>query len=284
MLNPNAPVSLVVPEAPAIAGLVFRPLQGEADVEAVYALRTECAAADGVDPLSTLESWPTREQLREMLAGAAAAGQHDQWLMAQVHERMMGYARLAGWPELDGTWVCLVLGWVLPEWRGRGLGTAMLRWTEGRVRRLAATDHPGEKAEFAANASSTETAGTALLLQAGYAAAYTALEMGWDRSTPLPAPALPAGLELRPAQAEHYPLIAASVVEAYQHEYENNRFNQGDDPAAFVAEISEPKHDPALWQVAWEGDQIAGQVLAVIERGRAEVFEVSVRPAWRRRG
>jgi mycothiol synthase len=36
--------------------------------------------------------------------------------------------------------------------------------------------------------------------------------------------------------------------------------------------------------VAWEGDQVVGQVLSIIRNGRAEVFEVSVRPAWRRRG
>jgi predicted GNAT family acetyltransferase len=36
--------------------------------------------------------------------------------------------------------------------------------------------------------------------------------------------------------------------------------------------------------VAWDGDEVVGQVLSVIQNGRAEVFEVSVRPAWRRRG
>jgi len=39
-----------------------------------------------------------------------------------------------------------------------------------------------------------------------------------------------------------------------------------------------------LWQVAWDGDQVVGQVLSLVQHGRAEVFEVSVRPAWRRRG
>ena len=36
--------------------------------------------------------------------------------------------------------------------------------------------------------------------------------------------------------------------------------------------------------MAWEGEEVAGQVLCRIERGRGEVYEVSVRPEWRRRG
>jgi ribosomal protein S18 acetylase RimI-like enzyme len=85
---------------------------------------------------------------------------------------------------------------------------------------------------------------------------------------------------------DHYALIAASVREAYQNEYAGGRFSEEYDldTSAYVAQLSGPKHDPVLWQVAWDGDQVAGQVLPVIEQGRAEVFEVSVRPTWRRRG
>ena len=36
--------------------------------------------------------------------------------------------------------------------------------------------------------------------------------------------------------------------------------------------------------MAWEGEEVAGQVLCKIERGRGEVYEVSVRSEWRRRG
>ena len=276
--------NLHLPDAPAIVGLSFRPIFGEEDADALYAVRAAVKAHDAVDPLSTTESVPSREQLLTQLAEAVAAGQQDRWLVAEVKERVVGYSRIMSWPEADGTWVYLTLGWVLPEWRGKGIGTAMLHWTESRIRRLAAAEHPNEKCEFAANASSTEPEATALLLHEGYHVAYTVLEMGHVASAPVPAHALPAGIEVRPVLPEHYGSIAASVHEAYQHEFAGGRFNEGDDPAAFVTELSQPKHDPTLWQVAWDGDEIAGQVLSVVENGRAEVFEVSVRPAWRRRG
>ena len=216
----------------------------------------------------------------------AQENHQDRSLIAQVNERVVGYSRILSWREGDGTWVYLTLGWVLPDWRGQGIGTAMLHALEARIRQLAAAEHPDEKCEFAANASSTEKEATALLLHEGYRAGYTVLELGLDISRPVPVHSLPSGIEVRPVSPDHYALIAASVREAYQNEYEGGRFNEeyDFDIPVYVAQLSEPKHDSKLWQVAWDGDQVAGQVLSVVENGRAAVFEVSVRPAWRRRG
>jgi ribosomal protein S18 acetylase RimI-like enzyme len=277
-------ITVHLPDAPAIAGLSFRPIRGEEDADALYAVHVGRMVHDEVDPLSTFEDFPSREHLHVSLSKAVAGSRQDHWLVAQIGERVVGYRHIACWPEGDGTWVYLTLGWVLPEWRGKGIGTAMLHWTKDRIRCLAAAQHPNEKIEFAANASSTEREATALLLHEGYRAGYTMLEMGLDASVPVPAYTLPAGIDVRPVLPDHYSLIAASVREAYQHEYDAGRFDEGFDPAAYVTELSNPKHDPTLWQVAWDGNQIAGQVLSLIENGRAEVFEVSVRPAWRRRG
>jgi mycothiol synthase len=276
--------SITLPDAPAVPGLVFRPTRGPEDAAALRAVHEGRRERDGVDPYSLLEGIPTPEYVRTVLANTVEAGQQDRWLVAQVDAQVVGYCRITSWYEMDGTWVYLSLGWVLPAWRGRGIGTAMLHWAEDRIRHLAAVEHPGERAEFAGNASATEHDSAALLRHEGYFEAYTVLEMGLDPAVPLSPPALPAGLALRPVRPEHIPLIAASVCEAYAYEFEGNRFNQGDDPVDYTRELSGPRHDPALWQVAWDGDQVAGQVLVRVEDGQAEVFEVSVRPAWRRLG
>ena len=282
--------SIILPDAPAIAGLSFRHIRGVQDADAVYAIHLGRKEHDQVDPLSTLESLPSREQILATFSQMVAENRSDRSLIAQVDERVVGYSRITSWPEGDKTWVYLTLGWILPEWRGRGIGTAMLHWLEARIRQLAAADgaraSPNEKCEFAANASSTEREATALLLNEGYYVGYTLLEMGLDASTLAPTHSLPAGIKVQPVLPEQYALIATSVREAYQNEYKGGRFNEESDldAAAYAAELSQPKHDPTLWQVAWDGNQVAGQVLAVVEQGRAEVFEVSVRPAWRRRG
>jgi mycothiol synthase len=271
-------------DLPAIEGVRFRPISGVEDGDALCAVHAGRQARDAVDPLSILETFPSRDDLREALARAKAAGLENEWLVAQAADRAAGYGRIAVWQENDGMWVYLLLGWVLPEWRGRGIGTAILRWGEQAARRSASTRHPGEKFELAANASGTEPDAAALLAREGYRAGYTVLEMEWDLSTPLPALPLPAGIEARSAQPEHYPLIAACVGEAYKNEFAGGRFQEKFDPADFAAQIGAPKHDPSLWQVAWAEDTVAGQVLSRMTNGRAEIFEVSVHPAWRRRG
>ncbi len=79
--------------------------------------------------------------------------------------------------------------------------------------------------------------------------------------------------------------IIASVIECYQHEFPENRFRSRFDRVAYYStELAKLRYDPKLWYVAWDGDEIAGQVFLVIENGQVEVNQVSVRPAWRRRG
>lgn len=274
----------VLPRQPAIPGLTYRNLDGAEDPEALHAVHCERLHHDRVDPLSTLEDFPSLDWLQTTISQANAEGQHANWLVAQIGSQVIGYSHLLWWPEDDGTWVYLTLGWVLPAWRGRGIGGAMLQWAEERIRQLAATHQPSVAFEFAANASSTEREATALLLEAGYRAGFTMVEMGLDASVPIPHHALPSALALRPVHPGHFSAIAASIQEAYQDEAEGGRFDEGFNPGAYVRMLGEPRHDPTLWQVAWHGDQVVGQALSVVERGRAEVFEVSVRPAWRRRG
>jgi ribosomal protein S18 acetylase RimI-like enzyme len=91
-------------------------------------------------------------------------------------------------------------------------------------------------------------------------------------------------VEIRPGQIGDAEGIAASIDESYRDEYPGGRYAERFDPAAYAAELAEGRYDPALWRVAWAGEEVIGQVIPRIERGRAEIYEVSVRPAWRRRG
>jgi ribosomal protein S18 acetylase RimI-like enzyme len=91
-------------------------------------------------------------------------------------------------------------------------------------------------------------------------------------------------VEIRPALPDHIPPIVECVGKAYQAEYEGGRYDTASSPADFVSELRQGNQDPTLWKVCWVGETIVGQVLSVIERGRAEVFEVCVHPAWRRQG
>lgn len=276
----------MIPDMPKIEGLQYRSVLGEQDANALYAVHTGRARHDQVDLTSHHEYLVDLDGLRRDLTQAAADGKQDQWLVAQVADRVVGYSQLISWPDEDGTWVYFITGWVLPEWCGQGIGTSLLHWGEDRARQLAALEHPNERFEFAANASSTEHDAMALLQHEGYFIAFTTLEMHFDLSKPFPAVyPIPAGFELRPVLPEHYPQIISSVIECYLHEFPGNRFRSKIDQVAYYsAEYSKPKYDPKFMYVAWDGEEIAGQVFLVIQNDEIKVAQVSVRPAWRRRG
>src|SRR6266566_7733195 len=102
---------LSLPDAPHIAGLSFRLFRGEADIPALEAVRQEVRAVDGdiwlPGPDTTLN--PTCNPFQGCL-------------IAEVAGKMIGYTWLDWWAEADGTQLYLHLGWIVPEWRRKGIG------------------------------------------------------------------------------------------------------------------------------------------------------------------
>jgi len=67
-------ITVHLPDAPAIAGLSFRPIRGEEDADALYAVHVGRMVRDEVDPLSTFKDFPSREHLHVSLSKAVAGG------------------------------------------------------------------------------------------------------------------------------------------------------------------------------------------------------------------
>jgi mycothiol synthase len=263
-------------DAPPLPGLTFRAYGGEADARAMAEVREGCRARDEVDSLSALEGTPSAAELAAAYAGA----DRNNVLVVEMAGQVVGYSRISWWPEQDGAWLYPCLGWLLPAWRGKGIGTAMLRWAEVRCREVAG-EHPVQgRRLFGANASSTEQDTTALLQNEGYSRVFSLVEMVLEDLDRLPKATMPTGFTLRPALPEHYRLIWASIQEAYADSSEHQVATE----AEYQAYFGKPNLDPTLWRIAWDEEQVAGQVLCEILKGRGEVAEVSVRRPWRGRG
>lgn len=281
-----------LPEMLAINGLRWRTPESNRDARTLAAVHTGRAARDAVDPLSIVEDQdiPGIEALHSRLVQAEAEHQINRWMLAEVSGLVVGYSMIKNWHEEDGRWVYQIHIWVLPEWRANTIDKALLRWGERQACQLAAVEHPGESFELAGVASGTEPEMAALLLQEGYTVGYTDLEMELDSAAEIKAYPLPPDVELRAAQPEHILPIAESIAEAYRGEFPGGRFHNTHSEVSGQAEwYSNPVHDRALWQVAWHQDKVVGQVLPLILREstvvvRAVIDEVSVRPAWRRKG
>ena len=174
-----------------------------------------------------------------------------------------------------------------PDWLRRGLGTALLHWIEERQRQVAAS-HPDVGKRLQSWAAETEAGRLALLERNGYRIVRYDFEMERPNLDDIPPLPLPDGIELRPAREE-------DIRRHWETEVEVFRDHWGaidDSEASFEQMRSDPRRDIGLWVVAWEGDEIVGQVLnrvdseANAELGvkRGWVSSVGVRGPWRRKG
>ena len=259
---------LTLPDAPVIPGLAFRLFQGAVDFPAIEAVRKSVQAVDG-------DIWlPGPDTDPDPVCNPV----HD-CLIVEVDDQMIGYTWLTWWSEPDVE-LFLHLGWLVPEWRRKGIGRAILRWQEQRLRQIAQTQPTTKPCVFGGNADENQPGNRALLLSEGYRVAFTFVWMNCQLPTdPIELTPLPAGLEIRPVEREQLPAIYAANVEAFSESPASL-----DTYETWLRDLGEPDLDTSLWVVAWDGDQIAGYVISTSDAAGAHTPWVATRRPWRRRG
>jgi len=271
----------VVPEIP---GLRFRLFQGEPDYPGMLAVLLSSAAADKIERADTLEDI-TRNYSR-----LSNCDPYQDMIMAEMAGELIGYGRGWWWEEIGTGHIYESVGFLAPVWRRKGIGGAMLRWLESRLRDIAAA-HPADPARFFQASAQQHATGTAALLEsAGYQPTRYFFEMVRPTLEDIPDYPLPAGVEVRPALPEHYRAIWASVDEASQDEWGYSPLTEED----YQRWVAHPRFQPELWQIAWDqaDGRVVGHVLTFIDQVENEKFGrkrgytegIGVDRAWRRRG
>lgn len=270
-------------EATAVPGLRFRHYLGEDDLPAMLRVYTAAHAADGLQEVTTLE------QLKLNYATLVNCDPARDIVLAEVDGELVAYARVFWTDLVEGGRSYENFGFVHPDWRGRGIGTAMHRHNEERLREIAA-GHPGVAPKWLSSEGiDADPGNTALLLGDGYAPARYFYDMVAPSLEGITAPPMPNGIELRPATREQYRTIWLASAEAFRDHWGENEWSEQD----WTRFDADPDNaDPRFWRVGWDGDEVAGAVVTTVpvkeneEHGRARVYVamVSVRRAWRRRG
>ncbi|MBO0777324.1 MAG: GNAT family N-acetyltransferase [Ktedonobacteraceae bacterium] len=265
------------PYVPSLSEGTFRHLHGPEDAPASVSLIEACRDIDAIDPLSTREKIPTVKEMR-----ADCADRDPQNVLFALHgDEMIASIRLSWWTEADGTRLYLHLGRVVPQWRGRGLGTAMLRWAEERIRALA-NEHPTNgKGVLGANASSTEKTATELLLNEGYWCVHVNAQMDFTDFRKLTEPHLPVKIERRSVRPDQIRLIWEAIAHFWAGTSRGTPVPSEEEYQEF---LHQPDLDQTLWQVAWDQDQPVGMVLGRVSKGCGYIDEVSVDRRYRRQG
>jgi GNAT superfamily N-acetyltransferase len=181
-----------------------------------------------------------------------------------------------------------VFGFLLPEWRRKGIGAAMLAHGENRLREIAAEHAYDGPRFFQSWVSDGEKGALALLERAGYKPVRYGFEMKRDLAEPFPDFPMPAGLEVRPVKEEHLRAIFDADAESFRDHW---GFVAPTD-TRFDGWIKQHDFNPSLFKVAWDGDQIAGAVQNFVNKEENEEYTrkrgytegIFVRRPWRKRG
>jgi mycothiol synthase len=267
---------------PAIPGLSFRGFNGKSDFPNMVAVIASCREADQIERVDTVEF------MTHYYAHLVNCDPYQDMLFAQINNQVVGYTRVNWWTQTDGTYIYRSICFVMPEWRGRGLGTYLLMWDEQRLREIAKTHPEGRPRYFESSAAESQPGTRSLLEQLGYIPIRHSYLMVRPDLEDIPAAPMPEGLEVRPVKLEDVPAIREASVEAFRDHW---GFSESMEPSAQQM-IEDPNFDPSLWQVAWDGDQIVGMVLVFINEKENEEYHrkrgwtenICVRRPWRKRG
>ena len=276
-------IDLAPGTAPAVPGLRFRHFRGDVDYPAMLRVYTAAHEADGIEEVTTLD------QLRLNYATLVNCDPKRDVIMAEVDGELVAYARVF-WNDLvEGGRSYENFGFVHPEWRRKGIGAAMHRHNEERLREIAA-EHPDISPKwFGSEGADIDPGNRALLLGDGYTPARYFYDMVAPSLDGIVAPPMPDGIELRPVMRDQYRPIWLAAAEAFRDHWGQPEWVE-EDWERFVADPD--NQDPALWRIGWAGDEVAGVVTTTVpveenaRHGRARVYVagVSVRRPWRRRG
>jgi mycothiol synthase len=270
-------------DAPLIQGLGFRYFRGDEDYPAILAVNSGSKIADGMGhDLHTLES---------ITHTYNSSHNHDprrDMIIAEIDGNAVGYSRVFYEHELEGADLYWHFGFMLPEWRGQGIGKAMIHWAEMHARELD-RERGGTGTIYASTQVDAGEVGLENLLRdIGYEPVRYQFYMETPNLDDIPDVPMPEGLEIRPAKPEHYRAIWEASVEAFRDHWGATETGEED----FDNLMNHPHTQPDLWVVAWEGDQVAGSIMNFIRQDYNEQVgrklgyteNISVRRAWRRQG
>jgi mycothiol synthase len=275
-------LAIEIPGAPAIPGLRFRRFRVDDDLPGMAAANNAARLAYDVEEMVDVES------MRNAYANLSNSDLHDDIAVIELDGRVVGYGRVEVADQTDGSVAIETIGILEPDLRGRGIGAALLDWMEGRATALAPSLDASRERWFGAFTWDADAYARRLFEGRGYRPVRRFFEMVRPTLDDIPVVPLPDGFEVRPVG----PADLRAVWEADVAMFRDHWGEIDESDAAFRRFSGDPRLDPALFVVAFDGEVIASHVLNIIDdeenRIRGRLFgildSVGTRAEYRRRG
>ncbi len=245
-----------------------------ADLQAVAKLIYDVCEADGDTTVAV-----TPDDLKLEWQNPGFDLSRDAFLVETSDGRVVGYE------EFTNSYEHAFLqtdGYVHPAFKGRGIGTTLLRVIEARAREDMPLALPDVRVSLRSGIDNRDPSSHDLHRNEGY----QPLRYHWRmeiKLTEAPKPVtFPEGIELHPfVREEHAHAVLDAQNEAFRdhwgsHDVPFERWEHG--------KFGRADFDPTLWMIAWDGDQIAGFSQNRYRMGIGWIGTLGVRRPWRKRG
>jgi mycothiol synthase len=273
---------VVVPGAPSIHGLRFRQYAGPSDHPGMVRVLNARNEADGSPYTETVDG------LASEYANPTNFDPSRDCLIAEVEGAIVAYGEVSWEDQNDGTRAYQVWGAVHPAWRRRGIGRAMLQWNLDRARQVADGHETTRERWFGTWDEDANVGAGALFRSEAFGPIRRFFLMVRPDLEDIAVPSLPDGLEVRPVTEDQWRAIYRADNEAFRDHFGGVDLSE----AGYQRWIQYPHFDPSLFAVAWEGNEVAGGVLGLIDPAENErhgyargwLDSVFTRRPWRKRG
>jgi mycothiol synthase len=263
----------------------FRSFAGKSDFPKMAKLIQDISVAGDT------QNWVTAEDVeREYEHLVNSTPETDMLMVEDQQGNLIAYVRV-GWEMDDEKRQVFSFPFnIHPAESNAELHSHLLGWVEKRSAEIAAATNASDKhilRAFLANIEKEALREAALQAQ-GFKPVRYMNRMTRDLNESIEIPPMPEGLEVRPVPETHYRAVINGLDEAFQDHWGHSPFQEEN----YQSFISSPFFKPSLWQVAWDGEEVAAGILNTVDEESNKQFNIKrgitdpifTRRPWRKRG